>query len=369
MPAIKKPNEHFDTLTWTGTGGGSGATRSITGLNFQPDFIWEKSRSSGTNHQVLDSVRGVGQNKSIAPSSSGAEPTAAGTESLYGWLSAINSDGFTLTNGTSTFDNWNKSSDTYVAWNWKAGGAAVTNTSGTISSQVSANPTAGFSVVAWTGNGSASATVGHGLGAVPAMIICKERAGTDSWHIKHRSMATTVNAYFNGQNAIYTAAQVGDGMLGDLSSNTTFGFVTAGSPGNVVAVNENGITNIAYCWSEIDGYSKFGTYTGNNSTNGPFVYCGFRPRFIMLKRIDGGSESWLMYDAARLGYNQLNHALVPGTNGVEDTTAPGSNSNGLGDILSNGFKVRSTGGSNNTSDATYAFAAFAEAPFKYANAR
>jgi hypothetical protein len=366
MPAINKPNQHFDVLTWSGTGGGSGATRSITGLNFQPDLIWEKSRTSGTNHQVLDSVRGVGQNKTLATNSTGTEPTPAGTESLYGWLSAINSDGFTLTNGTSTFDNWNKSGDTYVAWTFKAGGTAVTNTNGTISSQVSANPTAGFSVVTWTGNGSASATVGHGLGAVPAMIICKERSGTDYWHVKHKSHTSTNNSFLNVVNKETSAASVGDGVLGDLSSNTTFGFATAGTPGNVVAVNESGITNVAYCWSEIDGYSKFGIYTGNSGTDGPFVYLGFRPRWLMIKRNSTASVTygWQMYDTARQTYNSNS---VP--NLWADTAATEGTGNYTFDLLSNGFKLRSSGVNENNSGDTYIYAAFAEAPFKFANGR
>ena len=189
MPAIAKPNQHFDVLTWTGTGGGSGATRTITGLNFQPDLIWEKARSSGTGHQLLDSVRGVGQNKVLASNSTGDEPEAPNTESLYGWLSSIDSGGFTVTNGTSTFDNWNKSSDTYVAWNWKAGGAAVTNNDGTtITSQVSANPTAGFSVVTFTAPASGNFDVGHGLGVTPGMVITKVRGRSTSWITWHNRL-------------------------------------------------------------------------------------------------------------------------------------------------------------------------------------
>ena len=363
MPAINKPNQHFDVLTWSGTGGGSGATRSITGLNFQPDLIWEKARSSGTNHQLLDSVRGVGQNKVLASNSVGTEPTPANTESLYGWLSAINSDGFTLTNGTSTFDNWNKSGDTYVGWTWKAGGTAVTNNDGTITSQVSANPTAGFSVVIWTGNGVTAATVGHGLGAVPAMIICKERSGTDYWHVKHKSTTTNTNLFLNVTNASTSAASVGDGVLSDLSSNTTFGFATAGSPANVVAVNENGITNVAYCWSEIPGYSSFGSYTGNGSADGPFVYTGFRPKFLMIKRTDS-TNSWVIQDTSRSTYNVSQNNIYAESSGAE-----ASYGSELTDILSNGFKQRNTGVSMNASGGSYIYMAFAEAPFKFANGR
>ena len=364
MPAINKPNQHFDVLTWSGTGGGSGATRSITGLNFQPDLIWEKARTSGTNHQLLDSVRGVGQNKAFASNLAAAEPTPAGTESLYGFMSAINSDGFTLTNGTSTFDNWNKSGDTYVAWTFKAGGTAVTNTSGTITSQVSANPTAGFSIVTWAGDSNNSATVGHGLGAVPAMIICKERNGTDYWHIKHKNMATTVNAFFQ-TNTLYSAATVGDGVLADLSSNTTFGFATAGSPGNVVAVNESGKNNIAYCWSEIPGYSAFGKFVGNGTQGaGPFVYTGFRPKYVLIKNVDGAYD-WHCFDTARGQYNYSgSNILKPNTT---DTELTARNDVQI-DFLSNGFRLIGNDIGINQSTSTHIYAAFASAPFKYANA-
>lgn len=345
MPAITKPNQHFDATLYTGTGS-NGLT--VTNGGFQPDLIWLKSRNAAYYHNVLDSVRGAGVR---------LFSNLADAESDNDCQSSFDSSGFTLNADAGGVNN---STTTYVAWQWKAGGTAVTNTSGTITSQVSANPTAGFSIVTWAGDSNNSATVGHGLGAVPAMIICKERNGTDYWHIKHKSMSTTVNAFFQ-TNTLYSAATVGDGVLGDLSSNTTFGFATAGSPGNVVAVNESGKNNIAYCWSEVPGFSAFGIYTGNGSTNGPFIYTGFKPRFLMVKRTDSTND-WAIFDSAREPNNQMIKGLKPNTSDAEYS---GYN---YRDFLSNGFKFTNADSDTNATNGTYIYAAFAEAPFKFANA-
>jgi hypothetical protein len=368
MPAITKPNQHFDALTWTGTGGGSGATRSITGLNFQPDFIWEKARSSGTGHQLLDSVRGVGQNKVLASNSSGDEPEAPNTESLYGWLSAINSDGFTLTNGTSTFDNWNKSGDTYVGWTWKAGGTAVTNTSGTISSQVSANPTAGFSVVTFTAPASGNFSAGHGLGVTPGMVITKVRGRATSWITWHNQLnsgspGTTYYVELNTTGAQSSFASVW-GSTGVTSSVIGMGV------GASCAAND---TIVAYCFAPVAGYSSFGSYVGNGSSDGPFVYCGFKPRFVMVKSSVGTNSetNWVIWDSTRTSYNGLGAQIFANQVYIE-----GQRDDNAGalvepiDFLSNGFKIRSSFFSNNASSSyTYIYAAFAEAPFKFSNGR
>ena len=362
MPAINKPNQHFDVLTWSGTGGGSGATRSITGLNFQPDFVWEKARSSGTGHQLLDSVRGVGQNKVLASNSTGDEPEPAGTESLYGWLSSLDSGGFTVTNGTSTFDNWNKSGDTYVGWTWKAGGAAVTNNDGTITSQVSANPTAGFSVVTFTAPGSGNFSAGHGLGVTPGMVITKVRGRATSWITWHNrlnsgSPGTTYYVELNTTGGTSTFASVW-GSTGVTSSVIGMGV------GASCAASD---TIVAYCFAPIAGYSAFGSYTGNGSVDGPFVYTGFRPRFILYKRATGGLGNWVILDTARDTYNLSSTRLFPSDAATTETAATAQM-----DILSNGFKIRVSGATDtgtNDGSSTYIYAAFAEAPFKYANAR
>ena len=352
MPVINKPNQHFDVLTWTGTGGGSGATRSITGLNFQPDLIWEKARSSGTGHQLLDSVRGVGQNKVLASNSTGDEPEAPNTESLYGWLSSLDSGGFTVTNGTSTFDNWNKSSDTYVGWTWKAGGAAVTNTSGSIQSQVSANPTAGFSVVTYTSpNTSVDETVGHGLGAVPQFIITKNRDASWNWDIYHKNLSS-------GYGLVFAADAPGAGRWPTTTPTSSVFSVKY----NYEHVSTNKF--VAYCWTPIAGYSAFGTYTGNGSTDGPFVHTGFRPAFILTKNISNGSYWWEMVDNKRVAYNTSNKTLYANVADTEYTDAAYNK-----DLLSNGFKIRGNTAASNENGSTFVYAAFAESPFKFANAR
>ena len=351
MPVITKPNQHFDVLTWTGTGGGSGATRSITGLNFQPDFVWEKARSSGSGHQLLDSVRGVGQNKVLASNSTGDEPEAPNTESLYGWLSSLDSGGFTVTNGTSTFDNWNKSGDDYVGWTWKAGGAAVANTSGSISSQVSVNSTAGFSIVTYTSpNTLVDETVGHGLGAVPQFIITKNRDAAFNWDIWHKDLSS------------------GYGLVFEDGGESSGRWPTTTPTSSVFSVKynyEHASTNryVAYCWAPVAGYSAFGLYTGNNSaTDGPFIYTGFRPRFVMIKRIPT-TGNWNITDTARNPYNNTTVALRPNSAATEST---------VGTVyvqpVSNGFKITNNNTDTNGSS-TYIYACWAEAPFKYANAR
>jgi hypothetical protein len=358
-PAIAKGNQYFDVLTWSGTGGSSGATRSITGLNFQPDFLWEKARSSGSGHQLLDVVRGVGQNKVLASNSTGAEPTPANTESLYGWLSSFNSDGFTTTNGTSTWDNWNKSGDTYVAWNWKAGGTGVTNTVGSITSTVSVNTTAGFSVVTWTGNGGSSEQVGTGLSTTSpiAMAIVKRRSGTSDWWVGHRGILGANFAYRVLLNS--TAANSGSGpyVLGS-QSNTNGDRLYLATEGLA-----NTVTYVAYCFQQIAGYSAFGSYTGNGSSDGPFVYLGFRPKFFMTKRTDGAGDNWHIHDTTRSTYNIAYADLRPNTSDVENTSAYPM------DILSNGIKWRQGGSDGNESGGTYIYVAFAENPFKYSLAR
>jgi hypothetical protein len=357
MPIIKKPSEHFDVATWTGTGGGSGATRSITGLNFQPDFVWEKARSSGSGHQLLDSVRGVGQNKVLASNSTGAEPNPANTESLYGWLSSLDSGGFTVTNGTSTFDNWNKSGDTYVGWTWKAGGTAVTNTSGSITSQVSVNTTAGFSIVSYASGSAGQKTVGHGLGVTPSMIITKSRDNNSyNWSIYHSSVIDNTSKFLRfTTDAIVTSSTIWGAAL---PTSTVFGITSD----NGVPANNN---CIAYCWAPVAGYSAFGSYASNNSTDGPFIYTGFRPKFIMIKITSGGTGNWEIFDTSRNTFNRMDLLLLPSDASTE------SNSYGSYyiDAVSNGFKIRGNGAGFNGSGETLIYAAFAEAPFKYANAR
>ena len=350
------PNQYFDIALYAG----SGATQAITLPGaFRPDLVWIRNRTNASGGMFLDSVRGT----SVFLQTTNVNIDAVNS----GDFVSFNSNGFSVgANGNLA----NQTSNNYAAWCWRAGGAAVANTAGTITSQVSANTTSGFSIVTWTGNGITSATVGHGLGAVPAMIICKERSGTDYWHVKHQSTASNTNLFLNVTNTSTSAASVGDGILADLSSSTTFGFATAGSPNNVIAVNENGITNVAYCWSEVPGFSKFGSWTNNNNNDGTFVYLGWKPAFIMLKNTDN-VETWYITDSKRHTYNVGAGAdstfFVPNT-----ATAEGAGSAGTAtvDLLSNGFKIRTTNpasGEISFGTRTYIYMAFAEKPFGNVN--
>jgi hypothetical protein len=348
LPAASIPNPklHFDVVTRLGTG----ASANVTGVGFQPDFVWIKSRSASVNHSLFDSPRGV--QKCLRSSSTGAETTETDA------LSAFNSDGFSL--GVSAAGaGVNVSGENYANWLWKAGGAPVTNNAGSISAQVSANPVAGFSIVTYTGTG-ANATVGHGLGVAPAMIIVKCRSnGTPNWRVWHKSLGTT-DSYL-GLNQ--TAAVATSTTIFNSQSSTTFG---VGSDSST-----NGVQNyVAYCFSEIPGYSKIGSYTGNGSTEGPNVICGFRPRWIMIKRTDS-PQPWMIIDTARNTFNVAGDYLSSDSSGVENYGSARATSADL-DILSNGFKPRnnaSSSGYTNASGGTYIFYAVAEAPFTSALAR
>jgi len=349
MPIIKKPNQHFDATTYTGNGG----TLSVTNAGgFQPDLVWTKSRSSGGggyNNIVFDSVRGT--SKSLATDLTASEYT--GTD-----LTSFNSNGFTAAAPNQWF-GVNNNGDTYVAWQWKAGGASTVNTSGTISSNVSVNTTAGFSVVTYTGTGTA-ATVGHGLGVAPKMVIVKNRVqGTyGNWTVWHTTLTGSQYLALNATTATETNNSRWNGTV---PTSTVFS-VGTDSFGNT---NKSGDTYVAYCWAEVEGYSKFGSYTGNGvNGNGPFVYCGFRPKFVMFKNTNT-TQNWIIMDTARDTKNKMTQWLSANDSGAEYT-----DSNIDVDFLSNGFKIRTSIGTElNGSGNSIIFAAFAEAPFKYSNAR
>ncbi len=322
---------------------GTGSNQSITGLGFQPDWTWIKERNASADHGLYDAVRGV--QKQLESNNTDAETTETTG------LTAFGSDGFTV----GALAQLNTSADTYVAWNWKANGAGSSNTAGSITSTVSANTTAGFSVVTWTGTNS-NATVGHGLGVAPSMIILKPRNASDNWPVWHSSFAVNEYVYLNLTNAKTSLSTF---MNSTLPSSTVI------SLGTWANVNTNTQTMVAYCFTPIAGYSAFGSYTGNGSTDGPFIFTGFRPRFVMTKKTNSTS-GWGMVDTSINPYNQATTYLQPNTSGA---VVGGTSSNGI-DIVSNGFKIRSTDGSfNDTNGDTYIYMAFAENPFKYANAR
>ena len=338
MSTIVKGSNYMQAVLYTGTG----ATQTISGLDFQPDLVWIKSRSAATDHKLTDAVRGV--TKALVSNS-----TAAETTDTTG-ITAFTSTGFTL-GANSTYNN---SGATYVAWCWKAGGTTSSNTNGTITSSVSVNASAGFSVVTYTGTG-VNATVGHGLGVAPKLIICKARSTTGSWQTYHASLTGTTGIFLDLTSAAFASSVYWN------NTNPTSSVFSIGTSSFVNVASQ---TQVAYCWSEIDGFSKFGSYTGNGSADGPFVYTGFRPKFLLIKST-AATGNWWMYDTSRSTYNLASVFLYANASDAEvsDTT------NGL-DMLSNGFKLRVVGNYQpNTNGGTFIYAAFAENPFKNALAR
>lgn len=324
--------------TYTGTSTAQNISNAVNGVSFQPDLVWTKSRSAAYYHIWMDSVRGT--SKDIYSNSTSAEETDA---QLY---TAINSNGFSVGTTNST----NNSGSTFVSWQWKAGGTAVSNTAGTITSSVSANTTAGFSVVTYTGTGVNNATVGHGLGVAPSMIIVKSRTQTYNWDIYHQSLGITATLIFT------TAATRNVNAFGTNNPTSSVFSVYSGY------TNDTSANLVAYCFAPVPGYSAFGSYTGNGSTDGPFVYTSFRPRWVMLKRTDAVA-AWVILDTSRDTYNAAGLDLYPNTSDAETDNRPRL------DILSNGFKLRANANVSNLSGGTYVYACFSENPFKYANAR
>ena len=340
---INKSTDYFNTKLYTGNGGGSG---SSTGIGFQPDWIWSKSRTEALNHTMFDSVRGAGSNKELTPNTTSAEGGA--NSAGFGYISAFNSDGYSWTAGSTNTENFNKSSQTYANWCWLAGGAGSANTDGSISSTVSANTTSGFSIVSYSGNSTSGATVGHSLGTTPSTIIVKVlNEGTYNWNVYHKSLGATKALKLNLTNA----EQVTSARWNDTEPTSS-----VFSLGNAGEVNETGKNYIAYCFAEKKGFSKFGSYTGNGNADGTFVYTGFKPAFIMIKRTDT-ADNWKMIDNRRIGYNGGTYFLDANRSVAEETTVPA-----YFDILSNGFKARNSWTPINASGGSYIYMAFAAAP-------
>jgi len=332
------------------TGNGSNP-RSITGVGFQPDFHWRKKRNASRSHNLHDVVRGAAN--FLYSDATAAEVSTDGN----GTLSSFDSDGFTF-NSEAGDENTNNSGDTYVAWNWKAGGTAVSNGNGTITSSVSANSTVGFSIVSYTGQ-SAAGTVGHGLSQAPEMIILKNRDQGVFWAGYVEALGNTKSISLNDSGASYT-----EKTWNDTSPTSTVFSIGAQSETSSGRFNVAGEKFIAYCFHSVEGYSKIGTYTGNNSTDGTFVYLGFTPAFILLKTYDN-TDNWNIYDIKRNGYN--------GTGGTyqlrADTNAAGfSAAATMIDLVSNGVKMRTNDPGTNSAR-NYLYMAFAESPFKTSNAR
>ena len=339
---------NFNAVLYTGNGTTTGNTQAITGVGFQPDLVWIKSRSSGTQtHVLVDAVRGA--NKLMYSPLTDAEFTATNV------LNSFDANGFTTAyNSSYTAARTNENAVTYAAWAWNAGNSGASNTNGSITSTVRANAAAGISVVTYTGTG-ANATVGHGLGVAPKLIIAKNRASVQAWAVYNKSIGAGNYLFLNTTQA---------STAGTAAWNNTDPTANVFSVGTAGETNGNGNGIVAYCFAEVAGFSSFGSYTGNGNADGPFVYTGFRPRYVMIKQTSGGGGSWELYDTARDTYNQASLLLEPNSAGAQQTAA-----GYVLDILSNGFKLRGTGSGINTSTATYIYMTFAETPFNYSRAR
>jgi hypothetical protein len=336
------PSEHFTPVIYTGTG----ATKSVTGVGFQPDLVWMKSRSNSYYHQQHDAVRGA--NKQLRSNHNQAE------QSLSGTLTSFDSDGFSLGSDTNTWEV-NKSGSTYVAWNWKANGSGSANTDGSISSTVSANTNAGFSIITYSG-ASGNGTVGHGLSKAPNLVITKSRNAADQWRVGSIQSAASMD--FTDYLRLNDAGSFTDEIT---TWNDTAPTSSVFSVGIDSATNHPGYTYVSYCFHDVEGYSKIGQYKGNGNVDGTFVYTGFKPAFVICKKIDA-SGGWIMHDNARNPSNLTKYGLLADTSAAETST------DNMIDLLSNGFKRRAIDGHGNGTN-IYLYYAIAEQPFKHTNAR
>ena len=329
-----QPHDYFNTKLYTGTG----SAQSITGVGFQPDLIWGKNRSATWNHIFTDAVRGA--NKQISSNLTNAE------ESNTGEFTAFGSDGFSVGTGSTL----NGSGNNICSWNWKANGQGSSNTDGSTASTVSVNITAGFSIVKWTGSGSAT-TIGHGLGVTPKIIMLKNTSEVYGWQVYHASLGNTKYLALDSTDASATSSQ---------SWNNTSPTSTVFSVGASDSNNKSGNTIIAYCFAEKKGFSKFSSYTGNgSSSNSPFIYTGFKPAFIIIKK--DATDYWFMYDNKRGDINANAKTLKANTSDAEGTSGKEI------DFLSNGVKIRNSNNSINTSGSTYIYMVFAEEPLVASN--
>jgi len=325
--AISKSSLHFNTVAWTGT---SSSPLNVTGYGFQPDLIWNKYRAGAGDHQLYDAVRTA--TKMLIPNGTNAESTNANGVTAF------------ITDGYTVGSDLNVNGGNSVGWGWKANGSGSSNGNGSISSTVSANTTAGISIVSYTGTGS-NATIGHGLGVAPKVILTKVLGTTQNWFVFHKSLFDTGSDRILNLNSSDAYASGSTIFQSTAPTNSVF------SVGTSFTAHDY----IAYCFAEVKGFSSFGSYKGNGGTDGAFIYTGFKPAFVIIKNT-AASQNWTMNDNKNLGYNPDNNILFPNTNGAENT---GDNM----DLLSNGFKIRWNDGVNNTNGQNYIYMAFAEEPF------
>ena len=332
-PAIEDGSAHFQATTYSGNGSSNEINQSENS-QFQPDLVWLKERSGGNHGTLIDAVRGA--NKGLYPSLAFAEYTESNL--------SFDADGFSLST-TGSAAQVNASSQTYIGWQWLAGNATSTPSGGSVSSTVSVNQTAGFSIVSWTGTG-ANATIAHGLNAVPSWILVKNRdSAGNNWAVYHVSLGNTHHIFLDSTNAM----TAGDRWQDTTPTSTVF------SVDGTTDVNKSTDDMIAYCWCEKPGFSKFGSYEGNDAADGPFIELGFKPAFLMIKNIDA-SGGWPMYDNARTPFNPSNKNINADQNAAEYSPDYPI------DFLSNGFKIRDAQTYVNDAN-TYIYMAFAEHPF------
>ena len=336
MAIIDKPSDYFNTVLYTGNGASS---RAITGVGFQPDWVWNKPRTNTNDYQLVDSVRGGG--KVISSNLADAEYTAGNTILSFG------SDGFTCGDGASV----NANGVTYASWNWKAGTSVSGNTTGSGTSKSytgSVNTTAGFSIIRYTGNGTAGHTIPHHLGVQPRVVICKRLSQNGQWVFGSMALPNQFEQFLE-------LDLTGAAQTSSLRWNNTDPSSSVFTVGSTLDTNANNINIIAYSFAQKQGYSKFGSYTGNGNADGTFVYTGFKPAYVMAKK-SSTTSSWGIFDNKRNPYNVVDLRLLANTSGADDQ----SSDNNI-DFLSNGFKFRSSAGWN--ASATYIYMAFAENPF------
>jgi hypothetical protein len=338
-------DDNFNTVLYTGD-----ADNDVTVTNtFAADWVWLKSRSaSSTNHYLQDIVRGFGASKSLSSNATGTEGYNGGAPSSQNIVTSSSSLRLVSTDLAAN-------SVTYVAWTWKAGGTAASNSDGSVSSTVSANTDAGFSIVQYEGLASGTQTVGHGLNSAPELIIFKNKDDTSSWVVYSDIVGTSGFSLLNSDGAGTNTSDVAG------TFNSTAPTANVFTVGTNNAVGGNGETIIAYCFHSVEGYSKVDKYLGNADANGPFVFTGFRPAFVLL-RVTDTSNAWFIYDNKREGYNEANDTLSPNYDTIEDSSYKL-------DLLSNGFKIRGTSNAHNPTGKTFLYYAIAEAPFKFSNAR
>ena len=338
---INKSGDYFNTKLYTGNGG----TQTITGVGFQSDFTWFKSRSAANSHSLLDSIRGLGY--ALSSNLDGAQIAVA--------TQTFNSDGYVLANDGGA-PSVNPNGVTTAAWNWKANGTGVANTDGDIASTVSANTTSGFSIVTFTGNETVDSTVGHGLGAIPKMIIVKGTSFSAPWIVYHHSIGNSNYLRLNTTDAEATA----NGMWSNTTPTNSVFTLGTDSWGN-----NNGQSLIAYCFADVQGFSKIGSYTGNGSSDGTFCYTGMKPSWVLIKQTNSAGNDWWIYDNKRDTFNLATHGLRPNISNAEVNYSATDTMNL--DLLSNGFKIKSTDGALNGNGSSYIYMAFAEAPLVGSN--